>query len=243
MSVGWVAAGVVSFVAHLGFAAWVEQVEPRTKPRPPIEMQLAKLAKPPVPKLAPPPPPPPPPLAPNKPVLVKRVSRALPPPPPPPETQRVGISEDATTGKGDVAVATGITTDGVLGTGTSMDRESPPPPPAPPAPPAPPPPPAVTRPKFFPSFEVTQLPRPKRAVQPEIPDAFRDAQREALVVIEVEIDARGRVVSARVIRHADYGLDDAALTAARHTEFEPALMGTQPVPVRYQIPYRFKVRG
>ena len=72
---------------------------------------------------------------------------------------------------------------------------------------------------------------------------FREAQREALVVVEVEIDIRGKVVGARVMRHADYGLDDAALAAAKSTEFEPALMGTTPVPVRYQLPYRFKVRG
>jgi TonB family protein len=80
-------------------------------------------------------------------------------------------------------------------------------------------------------------------VQPEIPAAFRDAQREALVVVEVEIDARGKVVGARVIKHAEFGLDDAALAAANQTEFEPALIGTKPVPVRYQLPYRFKVRG
>jgi len=35
----------------------------------------------------------------------------------------------------------------------------------------------------------------------------------------------------------------AALAAAKQTDFEPALVGNQPVPVRYQIPYRFRVRG
>src|SRR5689334_7154897 len=198
-------------------------------------MQLAKVTKKiEQPKPAEPPPPPPPP---QQPKLVKRVVKSLPKAPPPPETQRVGISEEATTSTSEVAVATGVTTDGLLGTGTSMNKEAPPPPPEPPAPPPPP------KPKFFPSYEVTKLPAIKKAVQPEIPDAFRQAQREALVVIEVEIDAKGKVVSARVLRHADFGLDDAALTAAKSTEFEPALMGTTPVPVRYQLPYRFKVRG
>ena len=63
------------------------------------------------------------------------------------------------------------------------------------------------------------------------------------MVIEVEIDASGHVAGARVLKHAEFGLDDAALAAAKQTVFEPALMGTQPVPVRFQIPYRFKVRG
>ena len=237
MSGGWFAAAAISAIAHVGLAAWVEQAEPAKKPRPPIEMSLAKLPKQAPPKVEPPPPPPPPPPKIEKPKLVKRIAKRLPPPPPPPETQRVGVDEDATTTAGEVAVSTGVTTDGVLGTGTSMDKDLPPPPPAPPAPPPP------RKPKFFPSYEVTKLPTIKKAVQPEIPDAFRQAQREALVVIEVEIDVRGKVVGARVLRKADYGLDEAALAAAKATVFEPALMGTTPVPVRYQLPYRFKVRG
>lgn len=237
MSAGWIAAAVVSIGAHGLFATWLENADPKAKPRPPIEMTLAKLP----PKQIVEPPPPPPPEPPKlKPKLVTKVAKSVPPPPPPlpPETQRRGISEDATTDKGDIAVSTGVTTDGVLGTGTSMEKDLPPPPPAPPAPPPPP-----AKPKFFPSYEVTKLPAIKKAMQPEIPDAFREAQREALVVVEVEIDVRGRVVGARVLRHAEFGLDDAALAAAKATEFEPALMGTTPVPVRYQLPYRFKVRG
>ena len=241
MSAGWFAAAAISAVAHVSFAAWVDNAEPKKKVRPPIEMSLAKREQPvkiEPPKVEPPPPPPPPEI--KKPRLVTKVAKQVPQPPPPPETQRVGVSEDATTDKGEVAVSTGVTTDGVLGTGTSMNKDLPPPPPDVPAPP---PPPAPAKPKFFPSYEVTKLPAIKKAVQPEIPDAFRQAQREALVVIEVEIDVRGKVVGARVLRKADYGLDDAALAAAKATEFEPALMGTTPVPVRYQLPYRFKVRG
>ena len=236
MSAGWIAAAIVSVGAHGLFATWLEHADPKRKPRPPIEMTLAKL--PPKPIVEPPPPPPPPEPPKQTPKLVTRVVKSVPPPPPPPETQRVGISDDATNDKGVIAVPVGVTTDGVLGTGTSMEKDLPPPPPAPPAPPPPP-----AKPKFFPSYEVTKLPAIKKAVQPEIPDAFREAQREALVVVEVEIDVRGRVVGARVMRHADFGLDDAALAAAKATEFEPALMGTTPVPVRYQLPYRFKVRG
>ena len=236
MSTSWIAAGVISAVAHLGFAAWVENGDPAPKPLPRIEMELAKLPPPKLPE--PPPPPPPPPKLIEVPKLVNRIST----PPPPPQTRRVGVTEAATTEKGEVTVATGVTTDGVIGTGTSMDRDLPPPPPAPPAPPPPPPssPPKV---KVFPSFEVTKLPKPRHRVQPDVPAAFRDAQREALVVVEVVIDASGRVIDARVLRHAEYGLDDAALAAAKQTDFEPALVGTQPVTVRYTIPYRFTVRG
>jgi periplasmic protein TonB len=237
----WLAAAFVSVGAHVGLAAWIQQHEPvkTSAPRPPIEMELAALPKPPPPpkKIEPPPPPPPPP---PKPITIKKVAVRPPPPaaPPPPEAPKIGISEDAP--GGEVAVAKGSSLDGEPGTGNS-DKPAPPAPPSPEPPkPAPPAPPAKV---FVPIYQVTQLPKPKNPVQPEIPDAFRQAQREALVVVEVEIDVRGHVTNARVMRHADFGLDDAALAAAKQTEFEPALMGAQPVAVRYQIPYRFKVRG
>jgi protein TonB len=160
---------------------------------------------------------------------------------PPPPAPKIGVSEDATAKDG-LAVATGVTTDGTLGTGTSTDPT--PEPPAPPAPPPPTPAPAPRGPHVFKAFEVTRMPKAIHPAAPVVPDAFKEqAQREAVVVIEVVIDARGNVVDARVLRHADFGLDDAALAAARTTTFEPALVGTDAVAVRYQIPYRFKVRG
>ena len=232
----WGAAAAVSVTAHVAFAAWVEAREPapRTQPRPPVVMELAAVARPkPVEPPKPPPPPPPPP----KPVTIKKVAKHPPAaPPPPPEAPRFG--SDAPDTPGGLPVPKGDTMDAdPVADGQGKEPAPPAPPPPPPAPPAPP------AKKFLPAYEVTQLPRPKHRVEPEIPEAFRQAQREALVVVELEIDARGKVVSARVLRHAEYGLDDAALAAARQTEFEPALMGTTPVAVRYQIPYRFRVRG
>jgi protein TonB len=190
-------------------------------------MELARAPEPP-PRVLPPPPPPPPP---KKPIVVKKLAvKPQPPPadptPPPPE---LGVTDD---GPGDVAVNTGTPDGDPAGTAEKA-------PPAPPAPPAP----AKPKSQFVPIYQVTRLPHATRAVTPEIPEAFRQANREAQVVVEVEIDAHGHVTGARVIRHAEFGLDEAALAAAKQTEFEPALVGTQPVPVRFQIPYRFRVRG
>jgi protein TonB len=233
----WISTAVVSLAAHGAFAAWIATKEPAKKPvRPAIEMRLA----PPPPKKVEPPPPPPP--EPPKPQLVKKLApkpivHAAPPQAAPPEVQKVGIDPDMD--KGGPALAAGGTSEGTPGTGNTMDKTpaAPPPPPEPPAP--------AARPgkHFVPIFSVTRMPKAKRAVAPEIPAAFRDAQREALVVVEVELDEQGRVTGARVVRHAEFGLDDAALAAAKQTEFEPALVGTQAVAVRYQIPYRFRVRG
>ena len=235
MSAGWIAAGAVSFVAHLGVAAWVDGAEPKAKPLRDVEMTVMPLkVKAPEPPKPPPPPPPPPPVEKK---LVRKPIKQQPPVPAP--TKKIGVTEEALAPASDVVAPAGVDNDGIAGTGNTMDKDLPPPPPEP----APPPPPVVKKVKFLPAFQVDVMPKIKHAVQPEIPAAFRDAQREAVVVIEVEIDITGKVVGARVLKHADYGLDDAALAAAKQTTFEPARMQNQPVPVRYQIPYRFKVRG
>ena len=243
----WLLAIGISAAAHGAFASWVQQREPRKhhpKP-PPIEMELSEPEPKPEPEPEPVPEPPPPP----KPVLVKKIATkpieppppAAPEPPPPEEAPKVGIAEDATAPGGDMAVATGVTLDGEVGTGTKMEKPKDPPPPQPAGQPGGRP--GGTGKKFVPIYEVTRLPKAKQAVQPDVPEAFRAAQREALVVVEVEIDARGRVMGARVLRGAGFGLEEAALDAAKRTEFEPALVGTKPVAVRFQIPYRFRVRG
>ena len=87
------------------------------------------------------------------------------------------------------------------------------------------------------------MPRALAAVQPEVPEEFRAARREAVVVVEVAIGADGVVIGARVVKQAGFGLDEAATAAARRTRFAPALVGDRPVAVKMQIPYRFKVRG
>jgi protein TonB len=245
----WMAAAAVSIAANASFAALVATHEPAPPaPRPPI---LMRLAPPPPKPVAPPAPPPPvelPKPPPPRPQLVKKLAPrpqpARAPEAPPPPAPKIGVSPDASSADG-LAVASGTTTDGELGTGTTMDKVPPPPVPEPVAPPAPPPPPAAkpTGKRYVPIFQVTRMPKAIHPVAPEIPQAFRDAPHEALVVIEVELDEHGHVTAAKVIRAAGSGLDEAALAAAHQTDFEPALVGTQAVAVRYQIPYRFRVRG
>jgi protein TonB len=234
----WVLAGVVSVAAHGAAGAFIETREPHKRIPRAIEMHMQPVAKKqiakPEPKPEPVKPPPPPKIV--KPKLVKKLAPKpvpvmepeAPPPSPKSGTQPESLSENG------LAVPDGTTNDGEPGTGTENA------PPAPPAPPAPVEPKPAGK-KFVPIYQVTRMPKAKHAVMPEATDAFRQAQREALVVVEVELDAQGRVMAAKAVKKAGFGLDEAAVTAARATEFEPAFVGDQPVPVRYQIPYRFKV--
>jgi outer membrane biosynthesis protein TonB len=236
----WILAAAVSFAAHVSFAAWLDARQPAKKPaRPAIEMRLAARPKP-MPKLVEPPPPPPPePI--KKPVVRKVIPKPTPaaPAPPPPEAQKVGIDENATSKDG-LAFSTGGTLEGEMGTGNTMAKAPPAPEPAP-APPAPAPAPQGKR--FVPEYKVSKLPMPRSAIHPELPAAFREANREARLTLEVEIDETGHVVHAKLIGKDEFGLAAAVLAAVEHTEFEPALVGTQPVPVRYHLPLTLRVHG
>ena len=233
---GWLTAAAISLVAHASFAAWVESREPAKKPhRAPIEMRLAAAPKkpPPTPKVVEPPPPPP---APPKHV----VKKLAPAPVAVPEIQKVGVTPDPTN-ESDLHMAAGSTLEGDVGTGNTMDKVPPPPEVPPPAPAAPAP--AAQGKHYVPEFKVTRLPQPKSAIRPELPSAFREAQREAHVIIEVEIDEAGHVANAKLVGKDEFGLAPAVIAAVEHTDFEPALVGTQPVPVRYHIPFTFRVHG
>jgi periplasmic protein TonB len=241
MSSPWLVAGLVTLAGHGALATWLVQRDPVVHPPPPrtvvrfkLSTPVAKKEPPAPPKLVEPPPPP---------KLVKRVRPKAPPPSEPPpdgptrtdivEPAQSGLSPDQSAAQGTMAVQGGGGIDGALqeGQGRERSRVAEPPPPTPPAR------------KFVPIFDVTRMPRAVRPVEPEVPAEFRSQGREAVVVVEVSIGASGRVVGARVVKKAGFGLDEAAIDAARRTTFEPAMQGDRPVAVKMQIPYRFKVRG
>jgi protein TonB len=85
-------------------------------------------------------------------------------------------------------------------------------------------------------------PKLKSKVQPAYPDRAREAKVEGSVRIEVQVDASGRVTSARVVNGLGHGLDEAALSAARQWTFEPATRCGKPIaasaagPVSFRLP-------
>jgi outer membrane biosynthesis protein TonB len=84
--------------------------------------------------------------------------------------------------------------------------------------------------------------------------AARDAGVRARVEVEVRVDARGQVVEAhvrerwllgsdgepvRTVEALGYGLEEAALRAARRSRFRPARAGDEAVPARTTLTIRF----
>jgi TonB family protein len=76
---------------------------------------------------------------------------------------------------------------------------------------------------------------------PYPPQALAEG-REAVVVLQIDLDARGVVVSASVLQGAGPEFDLPALAAAQQFQFEPAEAGGKPVPVRITYRYRFEIQ-
>ena len=74
------------------------------------------------------------------------------------------------------------------------------------------------------------------------PPAARAADIEHDVPVDIVVDAAGRVVSARAVTRAGYGLDDAAVGAIRDYRFSPAMRAGRPVAVRMRWTIQFQLR-
>lgn len=100
-----------------------------------------------------------------------------------------------------------------------------------------------------PAFEVG--PKPIRFVEPEYTRAARRARIQAEIVVEVQVSPTGEVRSAAIVERyllvpyrqrvdtLGYGLEEAALAAARRWRFRPARVHNQPVPSFTRITFSF----
>lgn len=65
-------------------------------------------------------------------------------------------------------------------------------------------------------------PKPTARVKPVYPDEARSSEIEGTVTVEAIVDCSGKVKSASLVKGLGHGLDEAALTAVKKTDFEPA---------------------
>jgi protein TonB len=75
--------------------------------------------------------------------------------------------------------------------------------------------------------------------QPAYNANARAAGIEGKVRVRLTVDATGKVIDVAVIAGLGYGLDEAALAAAREATFEPALRCGKPVQATFTISMRF----
>lgn len=85
-----------------------------------------------------------------------------------------------------------------------------------------------------------------RLLEGAAPDYSSEARREGVegvVVLALTLDASGHVEQARVIRGLGYGLDEAALRAARETRWAAATLDGAPVRSFRRFTVRFTLRS
>lgn len=81
--------------------------------------------------------------------------------------------------------------------------------------------------------------RPLSLVRPDYTEEARRARIQGRVRIELALDDHGEVQTAHVLDGLGYGLDEAALEAARRLRFSPALRCSRPVAAPFVIAMRF----
>jgi TonB family protein len=88
---------------------------------------------------------------------------------------------------------------------------------------------------------VVKPPKLVRFAEAPYPATERASARTASVLLAISIAADGKVAEVSVVESAGSAFDEAAVSAARLFEFEPAEVDGKPVPVRIQYRYDFSL--
>jgi protein TonB len=88
-------------------------------------------------------------------------------------------------------------------------------------------------------IEALIKPKPIATPQPAYADRAREAGIQGKVRVELTVDETGAVVSARVLESLGYGLDEAALEAAKTWRFEPATRCGKTTATTFVVGIRF----
>ena len=78
-------------------------------------------------------------------------------------------------------------------------------------------------------------------VQPDYPEAARQAKREGRVTVEFVVELDGRVSRAQVANSSNEMFDEAALSAVRRWTFDPALEEGRPAVSALTVPIEFRL--
>lgn len=71
--------------------------------------------------------------------------------------------------------------------------------------------------------------------------AAREARIQGVIILELEIDAEGRVRDPVVVKPLGYGLDEAAIEAVSQWRYKPAMEDGRPVATRYNATINFRL--
>lgn len=84
-------------------------------------------------------------------------------------------------------------------------------------------------------------PRAKVQMPPDYPPTMKKDGLNGTVIVEFDVDMKGRVVGARVRESTDRAFEEPTLRAVLKWRFEPGLSKGLPVPFRMVIPVKFNL--
>lgn len=94
---------------------------------------------------------------------------------------------------------------------------------------------------FLPFYKVDQLPQFTSRMTPVYPESARKLGRTGQVILEAYIDKDGRVRQVRILRSGGRPFDEAAIAALKQSQFTPAKVMGNTVPVKIRVPYVFSL--
>ena len=86
-----------------------------------------------------------------------------------------------------------------------------------------------------------QPPRAKVQIPPDYPSSMKNDGRNGTVMVEFDVDMKGRVVGARVRESTDRAFEEPTLRAVLKWRFEPGMIKGRAVPFRMVIPVKFNL--
>jgi TonB family protein len=107
----------------------------------------------------------------------------------------------------------------------------------------PPPDPSMREPGIFrPKDAGVTMPTPRHEVKPQYTSAARQKAIQGTVLVSAVVLPDGSVGRVRVLRSLEFGLDAAAVTAAKQWRFLPATKDGQPVAIEVTIELTFVLK-
>ena len=85
----------------------------------------------------------------------------------------------------------------------------------------------------------TTPPVPVRTVSPRYPYDMQEEHISGVVWVQFEVDTKGRVENAKVVKATRKEFEQAAVDAVRHWAFRPGTENGSPKAMTVQIPLRF----
>jgi TonB family protein len=84
-------------------------------------------------------------------------------------------------------------------------------------------------------------PRPKFTPEPEYTEAARSQRYQGTLVLNIVVDATGKVRAPNIVRPLGMGLDDAAVSTVLTWRFDPAKVDGEPVAVQMNVEVAFNL--